>query len=184
MKKIIIAFVLVFAFSIGSANAYTAYVAIDETIDLSAVDGFGFVVNDADVADLALTVYHQDESLDVNSKHYVGAVPVAITATFPWDIYLTTTNSVDAFDWSFGNFPLTAGMILSVQGSSSFYFSNFFLACNDDPDGKYPLPFNVLEETIDDGAIYTYSAIPIPGAIFLFGPGLLGLIGLRRRMKK
>ena len=29
-----------------------------------------------------------------------------------------------------------------------------------------------------------FSAIPIPGAIFLFGPGLLGLIGLRRRMKK
>ena len=183
-KKLMIAFILFFAFSIGSANAYTASVAIDGTMDFSFVHGFGFVVNNADVVDLNLTVFAQNqEGVLINSKGYSGAVPLNLTDEFPWDIYFTTTNSVDAFDWSFGVYPLTAGIILSVEGPSPFFLNNFFLACNDYPDGKYPLPFRVLEETFIDGAIYTYSAVPIPGAVFLFGSGLLGLLGIRRKIK-
>ena len=46
-----------------------------------------------------------------------------------------------------------------------------------------------LEQGIDfvvlhDGADYTVAAIPIPGALLLFGSGLIGIVGVRRKLVK
>ena len=38
-------------------------------------------------------------------------------------------------------------------------------------------------DTTGTNLVVSYSAVPIPGAFFLLGSGLLGLVGIRRRMK-
>ena len=41
--------------------------------------------------------------------------------------------------------------------------------------------FNVTETWVNGDQIVTFSQIPIPGAVWLLGSGLVGLVGIRRR---
>jgi len=48
-----------------------------------------------------------------------------------------------------------------------------------------PAPFGEHTNIIANvSATYNYTPVPIPGAILLFAPGLVGLMAIRRRVKK
>ena len=50
-------------------------------------------------------------------------------------------------------------------------------------NGDYPLTNVLLNTTNNDGAAYAGPVVPIPAAIWLFGSGLIGLVGIARRKK-
>ena len=53
-------------------------------------------------------------------------------------------------------------------------------------DGNFGLGFDPDCHFYNDGTILTVNTVhtPIPGAIFLFGSGLIGLVGLRKKLKE
>ncbi|MGB5749811.1 MAG: hypothetical protein WBM69_22735 [Desulfobacterales bacterium] len=53
-------------------------------------------------------------------------------------------------------------------------------------DGNFGLGFDPDCHFYNDGSILTVNTVhtPIPGAIFLFGSGLIGLVGLRKKLKE
>ena len=189
MKKMaVLTIALYFALGVVAANAaYTVYFGFDDTLDFSLMQGFGFDVVGANVNDLTLDVGYQAETVDVGVNSYRGSVPDEYSPDLglPWDVYKTTSpNGVTGYDFS-GSTPLIPGIALSLEGDSFFSLDNFLLACDSDPDGKYPKSFFVKQEPLGElGMSYT-STVPIPGSVLLLGSGLLGLMGIgRRRMRK
>lgn len=180
MKKTKILFIVLFSLliAISSGNAYTVYFTADHS-SLDAINGFDFDVVGATTGDLSLTIYHPSDSILSLS----GAVPDQLSPTYPWDI-ATTPTGVTAYDYSFGIDPLTPGVILSLAGSSSFTLDNFVLANNDDPNGAFPYPYTIDASDITDGKVYNVASVPIPGALWLLGSGLIGMVGVRRKVGK
>lgn len=101
---------------------------------------------------------------------------------------LDNTNSVPAGledDVSFAlgwNFTLTAGdiAIINLNLSDVLNTPGFYLQHADNEVG----PNFDLSESVYYWSELTFSPIPVPAAIWLFGSGLVGLIGLGHRKKK
>lgn len=186
MKKLILFVITTFVlFGTITANAYTVFFGVDNTLDFSQISGFGFDVVGASPDDLTLTVRYQGTSVDVAGESRVGGVPKAFSSTYPWEIF-ATMSGFSGFDWSFGTFPLEPGIILSLDGVSEFTLENFVLSNSNDSDGMYRLPYFLNAVSLDgDGALYMASAsttvIPIPSTVLLLGSGLFGLVALRRK---
>jgi hypothetical protein len=97
----------------------------------------------------------------------VVATPPAIGATA--DYVLSGTDGGNVFDW-------TQMMVSAVMPAGT-------------ASTKIQLIHILESSTTDAGAIYlddaslTVTAVPVPAAVWLFGSGLLGLIGVARRKK-
>jgi len=200
MKKIILAICLLLIFSTTTANAYTAFVGIDDTIDLPSVVGFYFDVPSVTSDQLDLTIYYQGDTIGVCGENRNGAVPPNIfpSLPYPWNIGpLSSPNGYLGIDLSaiipIGynlSHHLSPGIILSLElpGDTGFSLDNFILA-GMNPDGVFFYDLNIIETPMegcrDGGMEYTYSIVPIPGSLVLLGSGLIGLISLgRRRIRK
>ena len=78
------------------------------------------------------------------------------------------------FKATYNNDPLTSLDILGALGTYDFTGLTIFNFTVDDG------PFNAM------GVVYeqmTISAVPLPAAVWLFGSGLVGLVGIARRKK-
>jgi len=82
-----------------------------------------------------------------------------------------------------------SGTIITFQltclavGSDDILFSDWddghydwYLSILEDPNAESP-----LDDIVNFGTIATVNNVPIPGAVWLLGSGLIGLVGLRRR---
>jgi hypothetical protein len=183
MKKFFLAIYLLLIFSTTTANAYTVFVATDDTIDLTSVVGFYFDVSDVTSDQLDLTIYYQGDTVEVGGVTRAGAVPPNFNPGFqlPWQIDLITSPNGCAGKevWPWG-YNLSSGIILSLEleGDTAFSLDNFILTWSGET-------FNIIETSLEGGKEYTFSAVPIPGSLVLLGSGLIGLIGLgRRRMRQ
>ena len=91
--------------------------------------------------------------------------------------------------WNGGN-PTNLGMMYAANSASANVFAMLFMSFDSLLDGSpgisyltqaagYNLPGNYIDQGVTGGV--QVSAVPVPAAAWLFGSGLLGLIGVARR---
>ena len=170
MKKILLGFFLAVLLSVSMANAATVNVSFDDTLDFTAIHGFGFNIVGISIDDVTLNI--------ITTATNGGAVPGGL-----WDIYKSSSNnSIDAYDLTWGNFNLSPGLALTLTTEDKpITLSDFYLSDSNYADGVYRLPFTVLEKITAEGVNYTYSAVPVPSSIIIFGFGICALLGIKRK---
>lgn len=188
MKKFfVVCFLTVFLIAPVSAMANIVYFGIDNTIDFSLLEGFDLYVNQPEgpPADLSATFYYQaDTDINVFGDLYSGAIPNNLGIGFPWDTDLATYG---AFGFNVGGatlYPLQEGLVCALSSSNLIAITEISLTGF---TGAFPNEFFVHERTSGDDIHYTVSSmavVPIPSALLLFAGGLLGMVGIRRKLKK
>lgn len=148
------------------------------TLDLSAVE----------------TVGTTQQQVTLNNNDVVLGGGVVESSTSNWSSFFNVTTDTDTMadiEWSFNpvrNLVSATLAIFALDGSFSetyditgdFSFSAMLLA------GKtYGVDiFNATSHALKyDVSVSSISEVPVPAALFLFAPALLGLIGLRRKAK-
>lgn len=127
-------------------------------MDNNFIKGWGFSGDTTLTSPLFAFTYGTPFELSLNSSFFIA----------PTDAFSPT---------------LQAGDLWSLSGTVDF--SNTILLSQmsvfDDVGGTQLA--NGFDVTAQSGTVYSTSAVPLPGAIWLFGSGALGLIGISRRRK-
>jgi hypothetical protein len=110
----------------------------------------------------------------VGASVFQAITPITLSAGGTYAIVAWGYNTNDQ-NWNSGYYS-PSSLIMNDGGGLITFGSSYY----SDAAGVYP--------TTDDTHVYgagtfQYTAIPIPAALWLFGPGLLGLAALRRRLK-
>ena len=169
------------------ASAYTAYVSVDSSLDLSTIQGFEFTILISDPSGLTLTTFTDDSTVAVNGVNKNGAVPLGSY----WNIQPVPGPPPGVLGQDFGDFigtgtvPLKEGVILSLVDPTDFTLDIGSFSLRSDPlvPDSYLPEFTVTSNFFGGGAEYIYTAVPIPGSILLLGSGVLCLVGLARRKR-
>ena len=122
-------------------------------------EDFDIILNNFTGADWGMFTIEYIPVIDPFADVHVG-LDILATGTSAWAIDEVLTNDITG---------LISGMGVSfMPGESLFVHLTGFADRVIDPFGDYQL-------------VITTSAVPVPAAVWLFGSGLIGLIGLARR---
>lgn len=205
LQFFVIAFVLLIAGSAFASFSATYDVSVDTgSLGLSGTSGYLYlqynpstsIASTATVSNFVTdgTLGAQDTVHVVNGSAVSGTLPGAVT--------FNNTNGINDYNHAI-TFGSTLNFLLSLSSSSNpattSGASTFSLGLFGDALGATPL-VNVSNPNYagtaiainlnDNGtsSVTQYapqaSATPIPAAVYLFGSGLMGLVGIRRKMNK
>ncbi|MDJ0784067.1 MAG: VPLPA-CTERM sorting domain-containing protein [Desulfosarcinaceae bacterium] len=176
----------------GMAHAYTAFVAFDNSmssivVDISAIE-LGVNGSSATFANGYLVT----DSININGGLYTnGALPEPLALGNSW-VVLPGGDFVTVADFTIpGPTPASApGVAASIDAVDFFTvdINNIFDQNDLDITSMFTIDDGVAITSaifsgspVDGDMLYTISQVPIPSAVWLLAPGLLALIGLRRR---
>jgi hypothetical protein len=200
MKKIFLTLFASFFLLGGVASASIFTLNFDASLDL-ADSVFGFQAEySLDSGSLLST----DDLLIQYTKRFTGtgivdvpnsAVPgtdltaIGAGVNTDWDISVAnnaaTGGSNVIVGYTLGLEPLVTGTILTIDLlSDSLLLSNWILSDATGSPGAFieGVNFNVDFDLASN--TYTIKAVPIPSALLLFGSGILGMLGIRRKFNK
>jgi hypothetical protein len=164
---------------------YITYLEIDSTVQIDLIGGIQFDVLGVDIDALTLQPFYTTDIVDIDGDQRPGAAPY-LAPGYPWSFETTNTNGILSWDNSYGVYPLSQGVILSLESSTSeaFTLDNFILASSYFSDGFYAEPYIVKTLSLPSGEASVYSiTTPVPSSLFLLGGGLLGFLAFRRKQK-
>jgi hypothetical protein len=187
MKKFYIAFSVSLSLFLCTitAEAYTVYFEFSDGLQFDDIQGFDLFTS-AEIADplsLSMALYSQGSTSPTGKD---GAIPLNYAGIFEaYDIFLANYGVSSLRNFDSGDIPgwdtnFTPGTVLSISSPVTFSFDEIVLLAGTE-SGLYEGQYAVHTEAIADGMIYTASAVPVPGAVWLLGAGLSGLVALRRR---
>lgn len=133
--------------------------------------------------------YQYDGDGTMYSNVYAGFNPTTDYQVVAWDTF--SLQSQDGL-FSFGsvgtpNFyyadgtPYETNGLLTDLSDSDFFNLPYCIGCDADPGIIYNVRFSGYTGDMLDVVIQQTSIVPIPSAVWLFGSGLIGLVGLARR---
>ena len=99
------------------------------------------------------------------------------------DTEIEVANSVQGA-WADLHTNFVAGQWVAFKGLNDYY-GVWYIKSYTGPDSwGRPGTLNGTWHFQDDGSSYFGSTVPVPGAIWLLGSGLIGLVGLKKKFKK
>ncbi|MGA2225811.1 MAG: NF038129 family PEP-CTERM protein [Syntrophobacteraceae bacterium] len=196
----------------AAATAHATYSSVyDIYVNTSSVDGnSGYLYLQYDPTQISpaastatVTGFTTDGSLGAqDTTDIVNGTAVSGTSLANNNVAFKNTNGVNDFEQAinFGSylnlivtFTFNSGIPSSGNGSSVFSLGIFADGAGSDPlfnvnDPNVPGTVGTLALFNNGGAIgasddQSTSVTPIPPTVLLFGSGLLGLVGIRRRVK-
>ncbi len=105
-----------------------------------------------------------------------------------WDLAEPTTES--SWDFTISMYPTSSGdAYLSVEGEDTYYGTQPLAYSGDHGYGDFSESYLIAQIwSSTEGASFSFTdvqatVVPIPGALWLLGSGLVGLVGIRRKLK-
>lgn len=150
---------------------------------------------------LGETVHIAQNYNEIGEEHYPTDSVVGTGYEFVWSGVYSVDVSDSSIQIDFGNIsfvdnPETGGYFngpiiswvhdFTLTGFSNFFTSSLF-SSSDIHYGANWIGFDIEGLSFTNGDIISVdlvSEVPVPAAAFLFGPALLGFLGMRRRAKK
>ena len=162
---------------------------------------FALMVGLASTSASAATVYWEPTDGDVNFSYTtVAGYDLGLFDVDDFDaaqanpLMFNTTATVDTIDIVADGFDFTATSSVTSNSITLFNDNQFVVALTDGIDWFEPLSWfevapnsNIFDITFSNGSVLSIDAtptvVPIPAAVWLFGSGLIGLVGVARRKK-
>jgi len=110
-----------------------------------------------------------------------------LSSTIVWDGVISSDDAnltVSDSTWTYNGI-LSTPFVIILKASNAFT-AYLFDTPDKANDGTYEVSITNINNVVQDLShmtIYTTSPVPLPAALWLFGPALLGLMGFRRKSK-
>ena len=202
LLKITLLITAVMLFAASAAFASLSYDITVDTSSLSGTDGYLYLqyipVANAVNSSATLSNFLTDGTLGSQSLNVVNGA--AVTGTLPGSVVFLNANGINDYNHAihFGN-GLSFNLVLDSAnfGAPSVGSSTFSLGLFSDEFGMTPLVTSdgtflsvslmndgtATAQVFANGTTANASPTPIPAAAYLFGSGLLGLVGIRRKIQ-
>lgn len=162
---------IVLCFIFFTATASAALTTHTYTLDIDIPDP-GMITETAEmIGGVEFQVFGGDYGVDWDVT--IGDAVPQDSGEWIFESFGTWNAVYDDYDWSAPDYaPLGSGNVLTITSATELSFSDL---------NFYDFAGASVSEDYFNSQGFTQGEVPIPGSLILFGSGLLGFLGLKRR---